>query len=239
MEHEMIIRHGELLTGVLDKGAIGNTSMGLVHAVFELYGAETAGKLLNALGRLLTFFLQDAGQSCGIQDLVLNRLAEEQRVQLLQNVSEKAVSDLDGFLPPLPANHGKSLNKSERKRFILSKTDEINERVNLLMSTGDRREAKVRLDGEMQKSVNETGSKVIKACIPNGLQLSFQLNNFSMMVLTGAKGSAVNQSQISCLLGKLQYISNRSVCCSWLSINLGQQALEGQRVPIMISGSDY
>jgi DNA-directed RNA polymerase I subunit RPA1 len=37
-----------------------------------------------------------------------------------------------------------------------------------------------------------------------------------MMVLTGAKGSAVNQSQISCFLG--------------------QQALEGQRVPIMISG---
>ena len=39
---------------------------------------------------------------------------------------------------------------------------------------------------------------------------------YSMMVLTGAKGSAVNQSQISCFLG--------------------QQALEGQRVPIMISG---
>jgi DNA-directed RNA polymerase I subunit RPA1 len=46
--------------------------------------------------------------------------------------------------------------------------------------------------------------------------MSFLKNNFSMMVLTGAKGSAVNQSQISCFLG--------------------QQALEGQRVPIMVSG---
>ena len=46
--------------------------------------------------------------------------------------------------------------------------------------------------------------------------LKFLDNSFSIMVLTGAKGSAVNQSQISCFLG--------------------QQALEGQRVPVMASG---
>ena len=43
---------------------------------------------------------------------------------------------------------------------------------------------------------------MIKVCIPDGLAQPFLKNNFSMMVLTGAKGSAVNQSQISCFLGQ-------------------------------------
>jgi DNA-directed RNA polymerase beta' subunit len=66
----------------------------------------------------------------------------------------------------------------------------------------DRQGFKVKLDGAMQQSVNKSASDVIKACIPNALQMSFLKNNFSMMVLTGAKGSAVNQSQISCFLGQ-------------------------------------
>lgn len=44
----------------------------------------------------------------------------------------------------------------------------------------------------------------------------FPENNFSMMTLTGAKGSNVNHSMVS--------------------VMLGQQELEGRRVPIMISG---
>ena len=46
--------------------------------------------------------------------------------------------------------------------------------------------------------------------------LSFNTKTFGLMVTTGAKGSMVNQSQVSC--------------------SLGQQALEGRRVPRMSSG---
>ena len=37
---------GELLCGVLDKAAFGATDYGLVHSVYELYGADVAGRLL-------------------------------------------------------------------------------------------------------------------------------------------------------------------------------------------------
>ena len=77
-------------------------------------------------------------------------------------------------------------------------------------------DAKPLLDASQQSSINQSASSVIKACLPNGLYSKFLDNSFSIMVLTGAKGSAVNQSQISCFLG--------------------QQALEGQRVPVMVSG---
>jgi hypothetical protein len=57
-EHIIIFRFGELLCGVIDKASVGNASLGIIHAVFELYGPELAGRLLTAFGRLFTYFLQ-------------------------------------------------------------------------------------------------------------------------------------------------------------------------------------
>lgn len=54
----MVIREGELLRGVLDKAAFGASETGLVHAIYEFYGAHFAGRLLTAFGRLFTVYLQ-------------------------------------------------------------------------------------------------------------------------------------------------------------------------------------
>ena len=53
----------------------------------------------------------------------------------------------------------------------------------------------------MQGKMNEGTSKVLKEIIPTGLIKKFPKNNLSSMVLTGAKGGVVNQTQISALLG--------------------------------------
>jgi DNA-directed RNA polymerase I subunit RPA1 len=73
-----------------------------------------------------------------------------------------------------------------------------------------------RLDNQMSSALNEFSSNIVKECVPNGQLKPFPWNNLSLMTATGAKGSQVNYSQISCLLG--------------------QQALEGRRVPFMASG---
>ena len=56
----------------------------------------------------------------------------------------------------------------------------------------------------------------MQVCLPKGQIKPFPHNCLSLMTVTGAKGSLVNFSQISCLLG--------------------QQELEGRRVPRMASG---
>jgi DNA-directed RNA polymerase I subunit RPA1 len=203
-EHEVIIRDGQLLTGVLDKNAVGNVSLGLVHAVYELYGAELAGRLLNSIGRLMTYYLQDAGHTCGIEDLVLTAHSEDERSRLLNKVTSDAKAGLNNFLTDNAVDSVTASASTSAEKKLAS------------FLHADRKNAKVKLDGAMQQVINKSASDVIKACLPNGLQTSFLRNNFSMMVMTGAKGSQVNQSQISCFLG--------------------QQALEGQRVPIMASG---
>ncbi|MCJ1295657.1 hypothetical protein MMC34_007221 [Xylographa carneopallida] len=59
-------------------------------------------------------------------------------------------------------------------------------------------------------------TQITNVCLPNGLRKDFPRNQMQTMTTSGAKGSSVNANQISC--------------------NLGQQVLEGRRVPIMISG---
>jgi DNA-directed RNA polymerase I subunit RPA1 len=84
-EHLVLIRDGELLRGILDKSAFGATDYSLVHAVYQAYGPEKAGLLLNSLGRLFTAYLQFySGHSCRMEDLILTKEADQTRRNLIK-----------------------------------------------------------------------------------------------------------------------------------------------------------
>ncbi|KAM0248691.1 hypothetical protein ACHAQJ_009332 [Trichoderma viride] len=72
------------------------------------------------------------------------------------------------------------------------------------------------LDLLMNQGTKDITDAVQKALIPNGLEKGFPKNQMQVMTTSGAKGSRVNASLISA--------------------NLGQQVLEGRRVPLMVSG---
>jgi DNA-directed RNA polymerase I subunit RPA1 len=72
------------------------------------------------------------------------------------------------------------------------------------------------LDMLMNARSGELSTAITKACLPSGLVKQFPKNQMQAMTISGAKGGAVNANLISC--------------------NLGQQVLEGRRVPIMVSG---
>ncbi|KAI9756426.1 MAG: hypothetical protein M4579_003848 [Chaenotheca gracillima] len=72
------------------------------------------------------------------------------------------------------------------------------------------------LDMVMNASTQALSSAVTQACLPAGLAKPFPKNQMQAMTNSGAKGTVVNANLISC--------------------NLGQQVLEGRRVPTMISG---
>ncbi|TPX13246.1 uncharacterized protein E0L32_006446 [Thyridium curvatum] len=72
------------------------------------------------------------------------------------------------------------------------------------------------LDMLMNSASGDVSSKVTKTCLPLGLEKQFPKNQMQAMTVSGAKGGLVNANLISC--------------------NLGQQVLEGRRVPLMVSG---
>ena len=216
-EHLVLIRDGYLLRGILDKAAFGATEFSLVHAVHEAYGPHKAGLLLNSLGRLFTAYIQYyAGHSCRMEDLVLKRSADAERKKLITQAynqgmraaaawadsegGKTAIQDKDLPSTPLkPYEHAAAAKK-----------------IHSLLSGSEGASNAAALDSYMQGQLNPLASKNIKACLPNGLAVPFPHNTFSLMCSTGAKGSVVNQSQVS--------------------VGLGQQALEGRRVPRMSSG---
>ena len=68
-------------------------------------------------------------------------------------------------------------------------------------------------DSVIKATMSQSTSTVLGDCIPDGLVKRFPKNNIDVMVNAGAKGGAVNQTMISAILG--------------------QQELEGRRVPRM------
>ncbi|KAA8549764.1 hypothetical protein F0562_001218 [Nyssa sinensis] len=72
------------------------------------------------------------------------------------------------------------------------------------------------LDMKMKNKLSEKGSKINQDLLRKGLLKPFPRNCISLMTISGAKGSTVNFQQISSFLG--------------------QQELEGKRVPRMVSG---
>jgi DNA-directed RNA polymerase I subunit RPA1 len=72
------------------------------------------------------------------------------------------------------------------------------------------------LDSVYNSQTRKLTSDITAECLPHGLIKQFPWNQMQLMTTTGAKGSSVNANLISC--------------------NLGQQVLEGRRVPVMVSG---
>ncbi|KAK0706639.1 hypothetical protein B0T26DRAFT_756117 [Lasiosphaeria miniovina] len=72
------------------------------------------------------------------------------------------------------------------------------------------------LDHLVTARCSDLSSAITKECLPTGLQKQFPKNHMQAMTTSGAKGGPVNANLISC--------------------NLGQQVLEGRRVPLMVSG---
>ena len=217
LEHMVLVRNGELLRGVLDKAAFGATEFSLVHSVQESYGPAKAGLLLNSFGRLFTAYIQYyAGHSCRMEDLLLTSDADVVRQNLIAKAYNRGMHAAKQWADATAAKT--EINEAAIHDFPLPKSERASTaaKIGSLLRSKEGKENAASLDGYMQSKLNPIGSDIIKTSLPNGLAVPFPANTFSLMVTTGAKGSMVNQSQVSCLLG--------------------QQALEGRRVPRQNSG---
>lgn len=196
----VIVKDGELLSGIIDKKQIGPSAGGLVNAVYEIYGHTIAGKLLSVLGRLLTKLLHMRAFSCGVEDLVFTKTGEENRRKALAaaaNVGLEVAAKYVGLQEKSP----KSDDRELRRRLEDVLRDDSKQMV---------------LDQLTSGAAGEISSAVSSNCMPSGLHKPFPKNQMQTMTNAGAKGSKVNVNLISC--------------------NLGQQVLEGRRVPVMVSG---
>ncbi|KAG6222855.1 hypothetical protein E4U34_001214 [Claviceps purpurea] len=198
-EGVILFQDGEFITGILDKSQIGQSSGGLIHAIHEIYGPTSAGQLLNAFSRLLTRFLNTRAFSCGMDDLRLTQEGEEARRKELEAVNSRGLEIASGHV-------SLKENLDPNNPLLLERLEEV-------LRDDSKQKG---LDLLMNSAAAQITDRVVKACLPNNLEKPFPRNQMQTMTTSGAKGSRVNASLISC--------------------NLGQQVLESRRVPLMVSG---
>lgn len=190
-EAEVVIRKGELLSGVLDKTHYGATPYGLVHCMYELYGGDSSSALLSSFSKLFTFYLQWIGFTLGVKDILVIDEANQKRddyICLIRQVGKlAAVKATD-----LPV-------------------DIENDSLKTILEENFAKDPKFRanLDRQYKNVLDSYTNNINQACLGEGLLEKFPNNNLQLMVQSGAKGSTVNTMQISCLLGQIELEGKR------------------------------
>jgi len=243
-EGDVLFRDNEHLRGTLDKSAFGASEFGLVHAFHEVYGSEKAGELLTSLARVFAVFLQTHGFTCGLDDLMVGKEHNKLRREAIENGHKEGIKAAAEFCElkgikiedtnfsnrvvfQSKARHDKDFERLTKialpknpfaNKNCIQQDNKLRRALEKKMSSAgtDLGMLDAELDNIMQGKMNDATSKVLKQIVPDGLVKKFPHNNLSTMVMTGAKGGVVNQTQISALLG--------------------QQSLEGRRVPKMQNG---
>lgn len=190
-EAEVIIRHGELLCGILDKMHYGATPYGLIHCIFELYGGVCASKMLSAFGKLFQMFLQCDGFTLGVEDILITRKTDEKRKEIVSNCRKV----------------GKTVQRSMVKVSDDTSVDEI--RAKIEESYWNNPKFRAQIDHKYKSTLDVYTNDINKVCLLMGLLKKFPDNNLQLMVQSGAKGSTVNTMQISCLLGQSELEGKR------------------------------
>uniref|UniRef100_A0A3Q3FIR8 DNA-directed RNA polymerase subunit n=1 Tax=Labrus bergylta TaxID=56723 RepID=A0A3Q3FIR8_9LABR len=192
-DSQVVIRHGELLVGVLDKAHYGSSAYGLVHCCYELYGGQTSGKLLSCLARLFTAYLQlYRGFTLGVEDILVKPGANKKRTKIIQESLKIGTKALQAAFN-LPPNVDQAEARSRWQDAHLNP---------------DQRDFSM-ADHKFKEVANQVNNDINKVCMPIGLHTSFPDNNLQLMVQSGAKGSTVNTMQISCLLGQIELEGRR------------------------------
>jgi DNA-directed RNA polymerase I subunit RPA1 len=199
-EQTVMFKDGEHLCGILDKAQLGPSAGGLIHSVYELYGHIAAGKLLSIMGRLLTRYLSERAWTCGVDDLYLTQEGDNVRRQKLSQSTPLGLEVASKYVSLDP----KELSEQDQR---------LRDGLEGVLRNEDQQAG---LDQAYNSRTNKLTGEITKSCLPAGLRKPFPKNQMQAMTISGAKGSNVNASLISC--------------------NLGQQVLEGKRVPTMVSG---
>lgn len=208
-EAHLRIINGTVITGILDKASVGASYFSLIHACGEIYGYGICNDLLTVLSRMVNRYIIIKGFTVRYDDLLLSAETEQLRQEIFLEGNNLALAyQLTGC----------NDNFCENSKLFSIKQTATSGVAHPLFGTEDFYfdEEKLNiLDRKMRGFMNNIATKMSMK-FEEGMYKKFPKNNMVNIIQTGSKGSMVNMGQISALLG--------------------QQELEGRRVPFMVSG---
>lgn len=209
------IFRGELITGVLDKASVGASTFSLIHACGEIYGYAICNDLLTVFSRMVNRYMIIKGLTVRYDDLLLDQKMDAERTRVFSEGNSLAIAYQ---MMGCPDNFTEDSAPQSIFNAISTKAAITSGSTHPLFGTEDfyfDQEKVSLLDKKMRGFMNSIATK-ISTTFEGGMFKKFPNNNMANIILSGSKGSMVNLGQILALLG--------------------QQELEGKRVPFMASG---
>ena len=205
-ESNFIVFKGELISGVLDKASVGASAFSLIHACGEIYGYSVCNDLLTVFSRMVNRYMLIKGFTVRFDDLLLTKESDQMRQEIFSDGNTQAIAYQKMGCP----DNFKDLPLNEN--FDLGRPGHpLFKQENFYFE-----DSKITiLDRKMKNFMNEIRPQLTDI-LDTGMFKKFPTNNMANIIMSGSKGAIVNLSQISS--------------------SLGQQELEGKRVPFMLSG---
>jgi DNA-directed RNA polymerase II subunit RPB1 len=89
------IRNGEYIRGQLDKKALGATSKGILHRIFNDYGNRATSDYIDNLQNIITEYMKVSSFSVGISDLISNKKTQEAIIHTITKQKQEVHDQID------------------------------------------------------------------------------------------------------------------------------------------------
>ena len=89
------IRNGEYVRGQLDKKALGATSKGILHRIFNDYGNKATSDYIDNLQNIITEYMKVSSFSVGISDLISNKKTQEAIIHTITKQKQEVHDQID------------------------------------------------------------------------------------------------------------------------------------------------
>jgi len=119
-EKDIVIKNGELVSGVIDKSSIGaEEPESVLHRIAKDYGNEKAKKFLNSVLIIIKQFITDYGFSYGYSDL---ELSDKDRNAILDDIDETytKVLDIDNQLKKKTLSPMRGMTREETAEALIT-----------------------------------------------------------------------------------------------------------------------
>ncbi|KAG7161070.1 DNA-directed RNA polymerase I subunit RPA1-like [Homarus americanus] len=180
-DSDFVMRDGELLSGVIDKSAIGSTSHGLIHVCYDLYGGGVSSKLLTAINRLCVYYLKWTGHTISVKEFATPSHVSARRRAALHRLVQNASSEVS-----------RKLNITEES------FQDYFEKLHMSHSEVEMAAIDAAYTSVLAPTTSQVTGDNERGLLRRGLD-----NHMRMMVDTGAKGSKVNMNQMASLFGSV------------------------------------
>ena len=119
-KNKVEIDSGNVISGTFDKSILGTKEQGIVHIIFNQYGAQRAKQFLDDSQNLITNWMLMSGFSVGLGDLMPDAESDEKMVKIIEEKKKNVIEIIEHVHKGILKNNTGKKNSEEFESQVLT-----------------------------------------------------------------------------------------------------------------------